>query len=188
MDPEQNLKIMSSGKILNLGRLARHCAQLSTHPARRNFFGPPGRWDPFSDMTTAIREIEKNVGRMERDMDKFWSRSGMDRFLPTFSRMSPIATKDGVHRITMDLSGYKPEDVHVSLKDRVVTVEGKFEQKDEHHRLYQEWSKKYTLPESADLDKMKSMIDSDGVLIIEAPAKGDGKGKPQPTEIPIEKN
>ena len=75
----------------------------ATPSTARGFFGPPGRWDPFSDMTTAIREIERNTARMERDMDKFWTRSGMDRLMPSFSKFIPVS--GGTHRITLDLNG-----------------------------------------------------------------------------------
>ena len=152
----------------------------------RGFFGPPGKWDPFSDISTAIREIERNTARMERDMDKFWSRAGIDRFLPTFSKLSPIGTKDGMHRITMDLNGYKPEDVKVSLKDRTLTIEGKYEHQDDGNRVYQEWTRRYTLPDNADVSKLKSLLDHDGVLTIEAPSVA-AEGKAQPKEIPINK-
>jgi len=155
----------------------------------RGFFGPPGKWDPFSDMTSAIREIERTTARMERDMDKFWTRSGMDRFLPSFSKLSPIgSSKEGMHRITMDLHGYKPEDVKVSLNDRTVTIEGKYEHKDDANRVYQEWSRQYTLPETADISKLKSLLDNEGVLTVEAPSVKKPSGEPEPKEIPIHKN
>ena len=43
------------------------------------------------------------------------------------------------------------------------------EQKGDNGRLYQEWSKKYTLPDEADAAKLKSLLSKDGILQIEAP-------------------
>merc|ERR1712198_272272 len=122
-------------------------------------------------------------------MDKFWTRSGMDRFLPNFTKLSSIgSSKEGMHRITVDLHGYKPDDVKISLKDRTGTIEGKYEHKDEANRVYQEWSRRYTLPETADIGQLKSLLDHDGMLTIEAPTIRTATGEPQPQEIPIHKN
>ena len=43
------------------------------------------------------------------------------------------------------------------------------EQKGDNSRLYQEWSKTYTLPDEADAAKLKSLLNKDGILQIEAP-------------------
>ena len=96
--------IMASKKLLSLPYYPSFLSLRSTAAAPvRGFFGPPGRWDPFSDMTTAIREIERNTARMERDMDKFWTRSGIDRFIPSFTKFIPVT--GGNHRITLDMNG-----------------------------------------------------------------------------------
>jgi len=177
---------MASKKLLSTFYYPGFASLRST--TRRGFFGPPGRWDPFSDMTTAIREIERNTARMERDMDKFWTRSGMDKLMPNFTKFSPLSAASGTHRITLDLHGYKPEDVKISLKDRTLMVEGKFEHKDESSRTYQEWNRQWTLPETADISKLKSVLDSEGVLTIEAPhlnKTNDDQTKNH--EIPIHK-
>jgi len=177
---------MASKKLLSTFQFPRFASLRST--TQRGFFGPPGRWDPFSDMTTAIREIERNTARMERDIDKFWARSGMDKLVPNFTKFGPLSAASGTHRITLDLHGYKPEDVKISLKERTLMVEAKFEHKDEFNRTYQEWSRQWNLPETADVSKLKSVLDSEGVLTIEAPQldkTNDGQAKTQ--EIPIHK-
>ena len=69
------------------------------------------------------------------------------------------------------MKGFKPEDIKVKLNDRTVTVSAKMEKASEDgaERLYKEVTKKYTLPENADLQKMKSIVTEDGYLRIEAP-------------------
>jgi len=47
-------------------------------------------WDPFSDVQTSIREMERNFQRMEHDMDRLWNRVGFQRFLPSFAKKIPI--------------------------------------------------------------------------------------------------
>ena len=64
-----------------------------------------------------------------------------------------------------------------------VTIEAKLEQKHNDSRFYQEWSNKYTLPENADTSKLKSVLDYDGILHIDAPISEVKEGLT--TEIPI---
>lgn len=155
-------------------------------PMSRSFFG--GRnWDPFSDLQTAVREMERN----SREMERAFNRMTMPRFFPSLSssRSSvPVQASDGnMHRINLDLSGFKPEDVKVTLKDKMVTIEAKMEQKSEDgSRLYQEITRQYTLPDNVEAEQMKSLYSNEGILSIEAPLtskRGEG-----PTEIPISRD
>ena len=43
------------------------------------------------------------------------------------------------------------------------------EHKTDNSRFYQQWSNTYTLPEETDIAKLKSVLDHDGILRIEAP-------------------
>ena len=54
-------------------------------------------WDPFTDLPTSIREMERNFQRMERDMEHLWNRMGFPRFLPTFPRRIPLQTSGNKH-------------------------------------------------------------------------------------------
>ena len=65
-------------------------------------------------------------------------------------------------------------------------VEGKYEHKEEGSRTYQEWSRQWILPETADLNQLRSVLDNDGVLTIEAPHVSPDKDG-QCHEIPIHK-
>jgi len=103
--------------------------------------------------------------------------------MPIFSRFNSNGFGDRVHRITMDLQGCQPDDVKISVEDNVVTIEAKLEQKHNDSRFYQEWSNKYTLPENADTSKLKSVLDYDGILHIDAPISEVKEGLT--TEIPI---
>ena len=74
----------------------------------------------------------------------------------------------------------------ISLKDRTVVVEGKYEHIEDGSRTYQEWSRQWILPETADLNQLRSVLDNDGVLTIEAPHVSPDKNG-QSHEIPIHK-
>jgi len=92
----------------------------------------------------------------------------------------------GKYILKMDVGAdFNPENVKVSLKDRVLTVEAKFEQKsdDGRSRMYQEMSRSFTLPENVKLDEVKSLLTPEGILTIEAPLPQ--VEAPKPKQIPI---
>lgn len=66
-----------------------------------------------------------------------------------------------------------PEDLKVSLKDHIVTIEAKKEVKTEDgntsSRVYQEFSRKFNLPPEVDMKDVRSMLTPEGNLKIEAP-------------------
>lgn len=173
--------------------IRQHLGQ-ADHVGKRSFFmRPGGHWDPFSEMQTSVREMERNFQRLERDMDNMWNRVGLQGFFPTFARRIPLQTtgqSGNTHKIDLDLTGYKPEDVKVTLKDRVVTVDAKLEEiGSDGSRLYQETSRKFTLPEEVDIESLKSLFSTeDGILTIEAPYKNPPKLEKGPTEIPINRS
>jgi HSP20 family molecular chaperone IbpA len=85
-------------------------------------------------------------------------------------------------------ANFSPENVKVSLKDRLMTVEAKQEQKsdDGNTRLYQEVSRVFTLPDEVDAKDVKSVLNPDGVLTIEAPVHEKALPEPpKPKEIPV---
>lgn len=89
----------------------------------------------------------------------------------------------------MDLSGFKPEDVNISLNGRVLTIQAKMEEKSADGSRFTSQSifNSYTLPENVDLNGVKSLLSEDGILSIEMPLKGVEKKKTGPKEIPIQK-
>ena len=71
-----------------------------------------------------------------------------------------------------------------------MTVDAKLEEiGSDGSRLYQETSRKFTLPEDVDVEKLKSLFSTeDGILSIEAPFKNPPKLEKGPTEIPISRS
>jgi HSP20 family molecular chaperone IbpA len=92
-------------------------------------------------------------------------------------------------KLNVPVGNFSPEDVKVSLKDWVMTIEAKTEQKTEDGcaRSYREVSRKFTLPRNLDMKEVTSILTPDGILKIEAPVPQ--KTVPPPRvkdlEIPI---
>lgn len=88
----------------------------------------------------------------------------------------------------MDFSGFKPENVKVTLKDRDLTIQANMDEKSDDglQRICQNITRQYSIPENVDLENMKSLLTENGILVIEAPLIGQ-KAKAGPRDIPIER-
>lgn len=85
---------------------------------------------------------------------------------------SEVCVKDDRFGVCIDVAGYEPKDLNVSVKDNMLHVSGSQEQKSEDGSRFmsRSFERSYTLPEHVQLDQMKSLVTSNGrVLRIEAP-------------------
>jgi heat shock protein beta-1 len=73
--------------------------------------------------------------------------------------------------VSFPLGDVPAENLKISVKDRVVTIDVKKEEKSEDGtcRLYQEYTRKFTLPEHVQAKDVKSVLTPEGVLKLEAP-------------------
>merc|ERR1712088_1239262 len=73
----------------------------------------------------------------------------------------------------MELFKTKDSELSVAVSDGVLVVEGKHEEKaeDGSKMVARSFSRKYSLPASAEADQVASNLSSDGVLVITAPKK-----------------
>ncbi|XP_034540488.1 heat shock protein beta-1 [Notolabrus celidotus] len=73
-------------------------------------------------------------------------------------------------KVSLDVNHFSPEELVVKTKDGVVEISGKHEErKDEHGFVSRCFTRKYTLPPTANAEKVTSSLSPDGVLTIEAP-------------------
>eukprot|EP00088_Acartia_fossae_P034918 TRINITY_DN358_c0_g1_i1.p1 TRINITY_DN358_c0_g1~~TRINITY_DN358_c0_g1_i1.p1 ORF type:complete len:226 (-),score=84.99 TRINITY_DN358_c0_g1_i1:69-746(-) len=89
-----------------------------------------------------------------------------------------VRTKDDDKQmeITLDTSHYRPDELHVSYKNGVLSIEGKHEEKaeDGKHMVVRQFSRKYSVPSKP--ENITSNLSSDGVLVVKAlkgPVSGD---------------
>lgn len=98
---------------------------------------------------------------------------------------STISLQKDKFQINLDVQQFAPEEITVKVVDkRNVIIEGKHEEKeDEHGFISRQFSRRYILPETYDVEQLQSNLSSDGVLTITAPkAASDGQ---QHRTIPI---
>merc|ERR1719400_2212485 len=74
---------------------------------------------------------------------------------------------------SLDTSQYRPDELSVAVSDGVLVVEGKHEEKaeDGSKMVARSFSRKYSLPATAEAGQVASNLSSNGVLVITAPKK-----------------
>jgi len=75
--------------------------------------------------------------------------------------------------ISLDTTGYKPDELKVSAGQGLICVEGKHEEKSEAGQVMvsRQFSKKYSMPASAKAEEVISNLSQDGVLVVSVPKR-----------------
>ena len=75
--------------------------------------------------------------------------------------------------VSLDTHNYRPDEIKVNVVDKVLSVEGKHEEKSEDGSKYtsRQFIRKYTLPAECPPAEVASNLSADGVLLITAPKK-----------------
>ena len=73
--------------------------------------------------------------------------------------------------VSLDTHEYRPDELKIDVKDNILQVEGKHEEKSEDGKTFvsRKFFRHYTLPEGCQPDKVTSNVSKDGVLMISAP-------------------
>jgi len=99
--------------------------------------------------------------------------SNMELFKTKDSEVIRVKEDESKLEVSLDTSQYRPDELSVAVRDGVLVVEGKHEEKaeDGSKMVSRSFSRKYSLPASAEADQVASNLSSDGVLVITAPKK-----------------
>lgn len=108
-------------------------------------------------------------------MPKDFFDSDLDfKWIPTLKdEVLKVSDNSEKFQVTVDTHGYKPDELQVKVKDHVITVEAKHEEKKEESNnksfASRQFSRSYTLPKDCKMEDVKSNLSADGVLMITAP-------------------
>ena len=135
-------------------------------------------WDPFEDLGL-FRDLgfPSRLSRRLRDLGGE-VRSG------DFAPAVDIAEREDAYVVTAEVPGCKKEDVQVEVHDNVLTVSGEKrserEEKNEKsrwvERSYGRFTRSFTLPADADLDRIEAAF-KDGVLSVTVARTAETKPK-----------
>jgi len=147
-----------------------------------HYGGSSTYWDePWLDIERDLR----NMGLVGYNRGADWGLFG-----PCIEHeLAEEGSETGKYTMNVPLGcNINPEDIKVSCKEHCLTIEARKECKsnDGTSRLYQEFMRKFTLPEHVNMKEVKSILTPQGYLHIEAPLpkKTLLEGK-QEKEIPI---
>lgn len=144
------------------------------------------KWDPFGEML-----------RMQRDMDRIFSRMGLsEEHLPVIGDQ-PWMPKIDIKRsgkdllVHAELPGIKPEDVEVEVTGDLLTIKGERrleEEKEDEDWVIRESSygsflRSIVIPEGVEPDAIKAEF-HDGVLDVTVPGALE-ELQPSTTKVPI---
>jgi len=91
--------------------------------------------------------------------------------------------------VSIDTHGYKPEDLQVKIKDNVVSIEAKSEEKKDepNSKSYacKKFARSFTLPQGCKMQSVTSNLSKDGLLIVSAP-KVEAIQQTSSRKVPIE--
>lgn len=91
--------------------------------------------------------------------------------------------------VKLDVRGYKPEELTVTVDDQSLILSGRHEEKSEDGSrcMAREFKRVVSIPKEVDVEQLKSCLATDGrTLRVEAPVKAIEPPKEQPKEIPIQ--
>ncbi|XP_064597242.1 heat shock protein 27-like [Liolophura sinensis] len=143
--------------------------------------------DLLGSWASEIQRRNNQVRRANSPHNRMAQTQPLDIGLNEAFRMdNPIVTdKDGNKKfhLEFDLRQFKPEEINLSTANNVLTVEAKHEEKSDGRLSYREYRRQYTIPEGVNVESLKSKLNQNGVLSIEAPVQ-----KKQDVAIPIKHN
>ena len=154
--------------------------------------------DPFfrsgssdNKMVTEQRE-DRRSGRQPWLMPRKWMIPQLwDEDIFSSSRDSHLLglqEDDTKMEISLDTTGYKPDELKVQVRDGELSVEGKHEEKSEagHVMVSRQFSKRYGLPQGAKREAVMSNLSQDGVMVITVPKEKKIEEVKAPENIPVE--
>ncbi|GAB6029996.1 hypothetical protein CHUAL_005688 [Chamberlinius hualienensis] len=168
---------MYRAAVLNNGKRIIRVVPRLNQGTCRHLFGRPWRTnevDLFDEMNRHIREMERVVDRVFHS--PFTSRfrpfdSCYSLTMPRFRNL-PVESVDEtgkLFRMTLDVSGSKPEDIKVTVRDGVVTIKAKTCTETEGGAKFsREAQWEYKLPKDVEEGTFQSKLSSDGYLTLEA--------------------
>jgi HSP20 family protein len=141
------------------------------------------RWDP-------VRELDSLQGDMNRLFDRFFERPGNGgadrRWIPAMD----LVEKDDHLELRADLPGMSEDDVHIEIKDGVLTISGERKAEEEEtregyrrfERAFGRFTRSVALPDGIDANDVQANFEN-GVLEVRIPKPKET----EPTRVQISK-
>jgi HSP20 family protein len=142
------------------------------------------RWDPLHEMKTLARRMERMFEPMTSYTETpYTSDSSLTRTGEYWPAVDIYEDKEEIY-FRAEMPGMDRKNIELLIEDTTLTLRGerhleKEEKKEYYHRVesaYGAFSRSFTLPASAERDRIRAEM-KDGVLHIHVPKREGAKGK-----------
>ena len=150
------------------------------------------RTDTSKNMKVAEQKEERRSGRMPWLMPRKWMIPQLwDEEIFSNSRDSHLLglqEDETKMEVSLDTTGYKPDELKVQVRDGELCVEGKHEERSEAGQVMvsRQFSKRYGLPQGAKRLEVMSNLSQDGVMVITVPKEKKIEEVKTTEKIPVE--
>jgi HSP20 family protein len=128
------------------------------------------RWEPFREMANLSRMMDRFFDEPFGEMPVLWRRGD------GYTLALDVAEQEDKYIVKASVPGIKPEDVEITLTDKVLTIKGETkdeqEVKEENYHLrerrFGSFMRSLALPNSVDADKIEA-VNEHGVLTLTLP-------------------
>ncbi len=110
----------------------------------------------------------------------------LDLFQHKDDQVIRVRNDDGKFEVSLDMHSFRPDEIKVNVRDRLITVEARHEEREEGRYESRHFSRSYSLPPGCEAGKVQSNLSSDGVLVVTAPKKAALKSDKGTTPIAVE--
>jgi HSP20 family molecular chaperone IbpA len=126
-------------------------------------------------------EINYDIYRMHHDLRRNMARvspqepisAGGDALIKSMKSIRDnIVTKDDGNqefRLIVDVNAFKPEEIDVKIKGKMLTINAKHEEKSEDSEVVHQFTRSFTVPEDVDPESLVCSVSKDGVLTVKGP-------------------
>jgi len=101
---------------------------------------------------------------------------------------TPQNKDDKKFDMTLDVRGFNPDDVKVSVLNNILTIEARQEHESEGHFMSREFYRHFTLPRDVDMESLQTNLSKDGKLRIEGKRLPELPPIPTPRQLAIRKD
>ncbi|CAJ0559026.1 unnamed protein product, partial [Mesorhabditis spiculigera] len=109
----------------------------------------------------------RTMNALERSFP--WAGLLQDAFGELAEAQKQVSLTDSGFSVGINVGEFKPEDLKISLVDRMLTVNGEHNEETEEGSVRRSFSQSFHVPENVDIEQFSSHLSEDGKLCIEAP-------------------
>lgn len=144
------------------------------------------RWDPFSDMRSLSRRLERMMEPITASVPTFWREPLSMAEMGVWPAVDIYEDKEEII-CRAELPGMELKDVELRLEDSTLTLQGErklhhADKKENYQRIessYGSFTRSFALPSTIDKDRIRADF-KNGVLEIHIPKREGAKGKTIP--------